>query len=54
MHFENVGSGFSPTGRAKARPHIAGVPVRSENFIRAEIEVGRVGAEQVPPKREFD
>jgi hypothetical protein len=32
---------------------IAGSPVKAENYAKAEIVVGRVGAEQTPPKREF-
>jgi hypothetical protein len=32
---------------------IAGSSVRAENYCRAEIVVGRVGAEQTPPKLEF-
>jgi hypothetical protein len=32
---------------------IAGCPVRAEYYSRAPIVVGRVGAEQSPPKREF-
>ena len=31
----------------------AGAPIRAEAFFIAEIAVGRVGAEQVPPKREL-
>lgn len=33
---------------------LAGSPVRGENYFRAEIEVGRVGAEQLKAVREFD
>jgi hypothetical protein len=33
---------------------IAGSPVRGENYFKAEIVAGRVGAEQAAPKREFD
>jgi hypothetical protein len=32
---------------------LAGAVVKSENYYRAEIVAGRVGAEQTPPKREF-
>ncbi len=32
---------------------IAGASVRAENYARAEIVAGRVGAEQTPPKHEF-
>jgi hypothetical protein len=33
---------------------LAGGHMRSENYARAEIVAGRVGAEQTPPRREFD
>jgi hypothetical protein len=33
---------------------LAGAPVRGESYFRAEIERGRVGPEQAPPRREFD
>jgi hypothetical protein len=32
---------------------IAGSAIRAENYSRAKIESGRVGADQAPPKREF-
>ena len=33
---------------------LAGHPMRSENYARADIVSGRVGRDQTPPKREFD
>jgi len=33
---------------------IAGAPIKGENYSRAKIEAGRVGAEQAAPKGEFD
>ena len=33
---------------------LAGAPIRPESYARAEIEIGRVGLEQAPPRREFD
>jgi hypothetical protein len=32
---------------------MAGAPVRGESYFHSNIAVGRVGSEQVPPKREF-
>lgn len=32
---------------------MAGAPVKAENYAKAEITAGRVGADQVPPRREF-
>ena len=31
-----------------------GVPIRAENYLKADIEAGRVGEEQAKPKFEFD
>lgn len=33
---------------------LAGVPIRGENYYKAEIAKGRVGKTQSPPKLEFD
>jgi hypothetical protein len=33
---------------------LAGCPVKGENYFVADIVVGRVGAEQAAPRREFD
>jgi hypothetical protein len=33
---------------------MAGAPVKGENYFVAEIEVGRVGAEQSAKRYEFD
>jgi hypothetical protein len=33
---------------------LAESPVRGENYLKAEIVAGRVGAEQTAPKFEFD
>jgi hypothetical protein len=33
---------------------LGGVKMKSENYSRADIVTGRVGAEQTPAKREFD
>jgi hypothetical protein len=32
---------------------LAGCPIRGENYFKAQIETGRVGVDQAPPKREF-
>jgi hypothetical protein len=41
-------------GQISMLRRLAGFPVRAENFFRADIEPGRVGAEQTAPMREFD
>lgn len=33
---------------------MAGAPIRAENYFRAEISAGRVGPDQIPPRREWD
>lgn len=33
---------------------LAGSPIRGENYHKADIAAGRVGADQAPPRREFD
>lgn len=33
---------------------LAGVPIRGENYYKADIAKGRVGKDQAPPKLEFD
>jgi hypothetical protein len=33
---------------------LAGGAVRGENYFKAEVTVGRVGAGQAAPRREFD
>src|SRR6266850_260980 len=33
---------------------LAGAPMKGENYHRAEITAGQVGADQVEPRREFD
>lgn len=33
---------------------MAGAPIRGENYFKADIEAGRVGAKQKPARQEFD
>jgi hypothetical protein len=33
---------------------MAGAPVRGENYFKADIAAGQVGADQPPPRREFE
>jgi hypothetical protein len=33
---------------------LAGAPIRGESYAVADIETGRVGADQAAPRREFD
>jgi len=49
-----VADSLTHIGQINLLRRLAGAPVRGENYYKAEIERGRVGAEQTPPRREFD
>lgn len=49
-----IADALTHTGQINILRRMAGCPIRSENYFRAEIVSGRVGAEQTPPSREFD
>lgn len=49
-----IADAFTHVGQLTMLRRIAGEPIRSENYSKAKIEAGRVGAEQVPPVFEFD
>ena len=49
-----IADSLTHVGQINILRRIAGAPIRGENYYRAEIAAGRVGAEQSPPKREFD
>jgi hypothetical protein len=49
-----IADALTHTGQIAMLRRIAGVPVRGENYARAEIERGRVGAEQTKAGFEFD
>lgn len=48
-----VADALSHVGQIAILRRLAGGPVKGENYYVAEIQVGRVGAEQAKPKREF-
>jgi hypothetical protein len=48
-----VADALTHTGQLTMLRRIAGAPVRGENYAKAEISRGRVGAEQATPKVEF-
>jgi len=48
-----VADALTHTGQIAMLRRIAGAPVRGENYARAEITRGRVGAEQAAPRAEF-
>jgi hypothetical protein len=41
-------------GQIAALRRMAGCPMKGENYFMADIKAGRVGPEQLPPRREFD
>ena len=49
-----IADGLTHVGQIAMLRRMAGAPVRGENYSRAEITAGRVGAEQAAPVREFD
>ena len=49
-----VADALTHVGQIALLRRLAGSPVRGENYSRAEIVAGRVGAEQAPARREFD
>ena len=49
-----IADAFTHVGQLTILRRIAGAPIKGENYSRAKIESGRVGADQAAPKREFD
>jgi hypothetical protein len=49
-----VADALTHTGQIAMLRRMAGAPVRGENYFRAKIETGSVGADQEPPVVEFD
>ena len=49
-----IADAFTHVGQIAMLRRMAGAPMRAENYHSADIAAGRVGAEQAPPRREFD
>jgi hypothetical protein len=49
-----IADALTHVGQLTMLRRIAGAPMRSENYSRADIQSGRVGAEQTSPRQEFD
>jgi len=49
-----VADSLAHVGQLAMLRRLAGAKMKSENYSRAEIAAGRVGADQSPPRREFD
>ena len=48
-----IADALTHVGQIAFLRRLAGSPVKGENYFRADVEAGRVGAAQAPPKREF-
>jgi hypothetical protein len=48
-----IADALTHVGQLNQLRRLAGSPVRGENYVKAEIEVGRVGLEQAPAVLEF-
>jgi len=49
-----IADAFTHVGQLTMLRRVGGLPVRGENYFRADIAAGRVGREQTAPRREFD
>lgn len=49
-----IADALTHVGQLAMLRRMADAPIRGENYFKADIEVGRVGAEQKPPRMEFD
>ena len=49
-----IADAFTHIGQLALLRRLAGSAVRGENYFKAEIIMGRVGPDQVAPRREFD
>jgi hypothetical protein len=49
-----VADALNHIGQLAILRRLAGAPIKGENYYRADIVRGRVGADQTPPRREFD
>jgi hypothetical protein len=49
-----IADALTHVGQIAMLRRLAGSPIRAENYSKAEIVAGRVGAEQKAPSREFD
>lgn len=49
-----IADALTHVGQIALLRRLGGAPLRGENYFRADIAAGRVGPDQVPPKREFD
>lgn len=48
-----VADALTHVGQLAMMRRLAGCPIKAENYFAAIVEVGRVGSNQIPPKRTF-
>jgi hypothetical protein len=48
-----VANALTHVGQIAMMRRMAGAPITGENYFVADIETGRVGSDQAPPRREF-
>ncbi|OLC93279.1 MAG: hypothetical protein AUH86_17055 [Acidobacteria bacterium 13_1_40CM_4_58_4] len=49
-----VADALNHIGQIAMLRRLAGSPIKGENYFKADITAGRVGAEQSAPQREFE
>lgn len=49
-----IADSLNHIGQIAMLRRMSGAPMRGENYFKADIAVGRVGAEQAAPRMEFD
>lgn len=49
-----IADAFTHVGQIAMLRRMAGAPMKSENYFKAQIEAGRLGVAQSPPRVEFD
>ncbi|HSG08825.1 MAG TPA: hypothetical protein VLA36_10740 [Longimicrobiales bacterium] len=49
-----IADALTHVGQINLLRRLAGAAIRGENYNRADIQSGRVGQDQTPPRREFD
>lgn len=48
-----IADALTHVGQLAMLRRMSGAPIKGENYFAADIQTGRVGPEQAPPKREF-
>lgn len=49
-----IADAISHVGQLAMLRHLFGVPIRGENYFKADIDIGQVGPDQPAPRKEFD